>query len=88
MRSFIKDVSGEVVILADFNIMRGFSELSPLLENTDLHVLNNESEPTFRFHRRHLTLDLCICSRGLRDQIKLRVVQQPFSDHAALLVDI
>lgn len=76
------------IILADFNIMQGFSELSPLLNETDLCVLNKEDEHTFRFHRRHLTLDLCICSQGVGERAKLRIIPQPFSDHAALLLEI
>lgn len=81
-------VPGEVIILADFNIMAGFSELKPLIDDGNLRLLNDEAEPTFRFHTRQRTLDLCLCSASLADRLSLRVIPQPFSDHAALLVEL
>lgn len=80
--------TGPVVLMADFNINQGFEELRPLLENTDLTVLNREDEHTFTFHRRKLALDLCLCSRGIADRTELRIIPQPFADHHALLVRI
>lgn len=88
MRSLIKAVEGPVMILADFNIMGGFSELSPLLDGLDLKILNDESEPTFFFHRRRMALDLCLCSPEIADRCRLEIIPQPFSDHAALLIDM
>ncbi|MEJ0062257.1 MAG: endonuclease/exonuclease/phosphatase family protein [Alphaproteobacteria bacterium] len=83
----LKETAGEIIIMADFNILNGFSELSPLLGGTDLHVLNLETEHTFTFHRSKLVLDLCLCSASLARRATLKVIQQPFSDHAALLLD-
>lgn len=77
-----------VIILADFNIFGGFDELKPLLHDTDLQVLNREDEHTFQFHKTRKTLDLCICSKDLVPRTMLRVIPQPFSDHAALLLEI
>ena len=88
VRQLVKNIAGEVVILADFNIMGGFRELAPLLEGGDLCVLNKEDAHTFTFHKHRLVLDLCICSKGLADKLKLQIIPQPFSDHAALLVEI
>lgn len=88
IREMVASCSGEVIILADFNIMMGFSELGPLLDGTDLQVLNDEDEPTFTFHRRRLALDLCICSQSLFDRAELQIIPQPFSDHDALLLHI
>jgi endonuclease/exonuclease/phosphatase family metal-dependent hydrolase len=88
MRNLIQACTGEVMILADFNIMKGFGELKPLLHGTGLEVLNGENDYTFTFHRRRLVLDLCLCSTSLVNRMDLRVIPQPFSDHAALLVDI
>ncbi|MGE0252739.1 MAG: hypothetical protein AB7G80_03290 [Dongiaceae bacterium] len=88
VNTLIKNIKGEVMILADFNIFQGFKELLPLLEGTDLQILNKEEEHTFIFHRRKLALDLCICSESLAKRSALRIIKQPFSDHAALVVDI
>lgn len=88
VRQIILDTPGETIFLADFNISQGFSELAPLLATEDLVVLNKESDPTFTFSRRRLALDLCLCSRSLASHINLRIIPQPFSDHAALLVDV
>lgn len=86
--ALLRQCTGEVILLADFNILGGFSELKPLLEGTGLSVLNNESDHTFTFHRRRLALDLCIGSKDLLSQMKLKIIPQPFSDHAALLVEL
>jgi endonuclease/exonuclease/phosphatase family metal-dependent hydrolase len=80
--------SGDVIILADFNIMAGFGELKPLIESGHLRLMNNETEHTFTFHKRKRVLDLCLCSASLAGRVSLRVIPQPFSDHAALLVEL
>jgi endonuclease/exonuclease/phosphatase family metal-dependent hydrolase len=88
VRKIILDTPGETILLADFNIFYGFKELTPLLQTEDLVVLNNEKDPTFRFSNKRLALDLCLCSKSLLPRLALRIVPQPFSDHAALLVEI
>ncbi|HEY1096413.1 MAG TPA: endonuclease/exonuclease/phosphatase family protein [Alphaproteobacteria bacterium] len=88
MNEWVRACEGPVMILADFNIFQGFRELQPLLSGTDLAVVNDEHEHTFFFHRRAIALDLCLCSEYLLDKAKLKIIKQPFSDHAALLVDI
>lgn len=87
MHRLVMEKEGRVIILADFNILHGFRELAPLLEDTDLRLLNRQDEPTFTFHHRRLVLDLCLCSAELAERTALRVIPQPFSDHAALLVE-
>lgn len=88
VNAMIRNIEGDVVILADFNVTQGFSELQPLLEGTRLHIVNKPNEHTFMFHRRQLALDLCLCSRNLLPRLNLKIVDQPFSDHDALLVSI
>ena len=88
LRARILQEKGEVMILADFNIMGGFQELAPLLQGTDLHVLNEEQHHTFTFFQSKYALDLCICSAALAATTRLHIIPQPFSDHAALLVEI
>ena len=87
LRKLIAEQGREVIILADFNIMHGFSELKEFLNGDDLKVLNEEHHPTFRIHRTKMALDLCIASSGIADKLDLKIIPQPFSDHAALLVD-
>lgn len=87
MRHLIISRGKPAVVMADFNIMQGFDELQPLLQDTDLRVLNDHARPTFRFGGRRLALDLCICSEPLAPLISLSIIPQPFSDHEALLVE-
>jgi endonuclease/exonuclease/phosphatase family metal-dependent hydrolase len=84
----IQDTAGEVILLGDFNILTGMKELKPLLRETSMILLNEEDRPTFFFHKRHLTLDLCLCSPSLASHAALRIVPQPYSDHAALILEV
>lgn len=88
MRRLVDAEPGESMVLADFNIMQGFRELAPLTAGGGLHVLNQEAQPTFTFHRRRLALDLCLCTPALASRGRVTVIPQPYSDHAALLVEI
>lgn len=88
IRDIVHALPAPVIILGDFNIMRGFGELAPLLTDGKLCVLNDENAPTFTFGRRRMTLDLCVCSAELAGRIDLHVIAQPFSDHDALLVEL
>ena len=88
LRRLIARTEREVIVLADFNIMYGFGELAPLLRDSGLHVLSREDEPTFTFYRMQRVLDLCICADTLKDRLSLKVIPQPYSDHAALLVTL
>jgi endonuclease/exonuclease/phosphatase family metal-dependent hydrolase len=88
MRKIVQEETGPVIIMADFNIMNGFGELKPLIDGTDLQVLNKETDPTFMLHTYYRTLDLCIVSKSLVDRMSLKIIQQPFSDHAALLAEV
>jgi len=88
MRRLVDQTPGKVIILADFNVMDGFGELDQLLKDSALRLLNKEDAHTFTFHKLSLALDLCICSDGLAKKTGLKIIPQPFSDHAALLVEI
>lgn len=87
IRAHIDKHDGEVIVLGDFNIMSGFKELTPLLNGTDLKVLNTEDGYTFTFHKFQRVLDLCICSETLVDKVNLRIIPQSFSDHAGLMLE-
>jgi endonuclease/exonuclease/phosphatase family metal-dependent hydrolase len=88
VRQLMRDTSGESIFLGDFNILSGFQELVPLLHHSNLRLLNEESTPTFTLHRIRKALDLCICTESLVPRIDLKIIAQPYSDHAALLVEI
>ncbi len=88
IKELIANTSDKIILLGDFNIMHGFIELDELCQTTDLHILNNEDDHTFRFHKRQLALDLCVCSNALRDRLSLTIIPQPFSDHAALVIQL
>lgn len=88
LKILVQESAGEVVVLADFNIMSGFKELEPLLKDGALILLNHEDRHTFTFHRRKLALDLCLCSKSLAEKALLKIIPQPFSDHAALLLEL
>lgn len=77
----------KVILLADFNILKGPRELVPLQERGFVMPAEQQA-PTFRFHRWRPILDVCLCSAGLADRIRVHVIPQPFSDHAALLVEV
>lgn len=88
VNALVKNIKEDVIILADFNVTQGFSELTPLIEGSNLRIVNKPDEHTFMFHRRELALDLCLCSKSLLSRLSLAIVDQPFSDHDALLVSI
>ncbi|MGQ0528103.1 MAG: endonuclease/exonuclease/phosphatase family protein [Alphaproteobacteria bacterium] len=86
--ALIRQENGDVIIMADFNVMKGFGELADLLEKNNLHILNEETAHTFTFYRKKIALDLCICSKNLFKRSYLKIIPQPFSDHAGLLLEI
>jgi endonuclease/exonuclease/phosphatase family metal-dependent hydrolase len=87
MRHMAEAAPGDVIVFGDFNTFSGLGELSPLIQDNFLHLMNEPGVPTFRFHRWQHTLDLCLCSPNLASQFRLRVIDQVFSDHDALLLE-
>jgi endonuclease/exonuclease/phosphatase family metal-dependent hydrolase len=85
---FVRHEIGDVIIFGDFNIFTGFQELGPLLADANLELINVPGEPTFRFHRWRHTLDLCLATPSLARRLRLSVIDQTFSDHDALLLEI
>lgn len=88
MNGVIRAEKKPTIVMADFNIFAGFRELKTLTMNTDLEILNDEDHHTFQFYKRELALDLCLCSREIAEYADLDIVDQPFSDHQALLVNL
>jgi endonuclease/exonuclease/phosphatase family metal-dependent hydrolase len=88
VEKIMRGAEGEIILLADFNILEGFKELKPLLKSEELIVMNKEKDFTFNFSGRRLALDLCLCTRTLASRLEIKIIEQPFSDHAALLVNV
>lgn len=88
VQALMRETPGEVIFLGDFNVLSGLGEIAPLTEGGECLLLNCPETPTFTFHRKRLVLDLCLCSPTLTNRLKLTVIPQPFSDHAALLVEL
>ncbi|MES2960767.1 MAG: endonuclease/exonuclease/phosphatase family protein [Pseudomonadota bacterium] len=87
VREIFSQTKGEIIFLGDFNILKGLEELEPLLHD-NLILLNDKTKPTFTFHKSSLLLDLCLCTKGILPFLKLEIHPQPYSDHAALVVEI
>lgn len=87
-RRLMDETPGESILLGDFNILTGFRELEPLTGDGSITLLNDADTPTFFFHKRKLVLDLCLATPGIAKRATLHVVPQPYSDHAALLLEI
>jgi endonuclease/exonuclease/phosphatase family metal-dependent hydrolase len=88
IRRLLHETPGDSILLGDFNILGGFQELIPLLHENNLRLLNDEHQPTFTFHRIKKALDLCICSEHIVHRLDLKIIPQPYSDHAALLLEV
>jgi hypothetical protein len=88
IKALVKTEAGEVLIMGDFNAFQGFRELSSLLDDTNLKVINDELVPTFTFYQSKYAIDLCIASSSLIPRLNLKIIDQTFSDHSALLLTI
>lgn len=88
VRELIARTEGEVIFMGDFNILGGFKELAPLLQQGNLVLMNQEEHTTFTFHTFQKTLDICLCTKGIAEKCGLRIIPQPYSDHAALLLEV
>lgn len=87
-RDLMHETPGEVIFMGDFNVLTGLNELSPLIKDEGLVLLNNADTPTFTFHMRKLVLDLCLCTPSVAKRTSLRIIPQPYSDHAALFAEV
>jgi endonuclease/exonuclease/phosphatase family metal-dependent hydrolase len=88
MGELVLQTPGETMVLGDFNLLQGLHELTPLFAATGMKLVNDAEIPTFLFHRRRLTLDLCLCTPQLAARTQVEVIPQSYSDHAALLVEV
>jgi endonuclease/exonuclease/phosphatase family metal-dependent hydrolase len=84
----LESAPSPAIFLGDFNILHGLGELQPLLRSGRIRLLNEPHIPTFRFHRTSQTLDLAVATEDVAHRLKLRILPQPFSDHAALVLEM
>jgi endonuclease/exonuclease/phosphatase family metal-dependent hydrolase len=87
-RDLMHNTKGEVIFMGDFNVLTGLDELHPLTHDEGLVLLNKPDAPTFTFHMRKLVLDLCLCTPDIAKRTSLRIIPQPYSDHAALCAEV
>jgi endonuclease/exonuclease/phosphatase family metal-dependent hydrolase len=85
---WVAEREGPTVVVGDFNLFRGASELAPLLGSGRLVHANADSGPTFRLGPYRATLDTCLVSRDLIDSCRVSILDQPFSDHQMIRLDI
>lgn len=84
----LKKLNSDAIVMGDFNILTGLEEIGPWMEEAGLVLLNDPKETTFRFHNQRKLLDLCFCSAPLKARARLRVLEQHYSDHAALMLEV
>ncbi|WAJ30709.1 endonuclease/exonuclease/phosphatase family protein [Antarcticirhabdus aurantiaca] len=88
LASWIDEREGPTVLMGDFNIFHGVSELRPLLRSGMLFHLNRAMGPTFRFGPYRASLDTCLVSMDIASRCELQIIEQPVSDHHMLRLDI
>jgi endonuclease/exonuclease/phosphatase family metal-dependent hydrolase len=88
LRALADKEEGEVLIAGDFNIFAGLEELEHFTGDGKYTLLNDKSEGTFTLFGRHYLLDICMASSLLVPRTSIEIIDQPFSDHDALLVTV
>lgn len=76
----------KVIICGDFNIFGGLRELDPLLQGTNLRIVNKRKDVTFPAAHPTMALDLFLCSHGITVK-DIHVLQGTFSDHCPVLFE-
>ncbi len=85
---WVEERDGPTVVIGDFNLFRGAGELRPLLASGRLVHANADAGPTFRFGPWRAALDICLLSRDLRERCRVAILDQPYSDHQMIQLDI
>ncbi len=88
LAKWVGESEAPTVVIGDFNLFRGSGELRPLLADGRLVHANAHSGPTFRLGPYRAALDICLLSRDLRDRCKVTILDQPYSDHQMIQLDI
>lgn len=77
----------QVIVCGDFNIFGGREELEPLLNKTNLRIVNKHGDLTFPANNPRLMLDVFLCSHNLKVK-DLQVLACDSSDHLPVLLEI
>lgn len=80
--------TGDVLIAGDFNILAGLEELDVFTKDGRYELLNDSAHGTFTLFGKHYLLDICLVSRHTTARTSLQIIDQPFSDHDALLITV
>ncbi len=88
LRMLADKEEGNVLIAGDFNILAGLSELDILTGDGCYQLLNDSTHGTFTLFGKHYLLDICLVSSKIAARISLTIIDQPFSDHDALLITV
>lgn len=88
MAGWIAERDTPAMLVGDFNVFGGERELEPLLKTGALFHANRLSGPTFRFGPYRASLDTCLVSSYLRERCHVEIIDQPFSDHKMVKIDI
>lgn len=85
---WVGEGANPTVVVGDFNLFRGAGELAPLIGGAGLVHANAASGATFRLGPYRATLDVCLVSPELADRCRVEILDQPFSDHQMIQLDI
>jgi endonuclease/exonuclease/phosphatase family metal-dependent hydrolase len=85
---WVREREGPTVVIGDFNLFRGVGELHPLLADGRMVHANAHSGPTFRLGPYRAALDICLLSKDLQDRCRIAILDQPYSDHQMIQLDI
>jgi endonuclease/exonuclease/phosphatase family metal-dependent hydrolase len=88
MRKWAEDCPGDVIVMGDFNIRTGLDELEPLTDGGMFLLMNSPDTPTFTFYRFTMLLDVSLGTKRVAEKASVKIIPQPFSDHAALLLEL
>ncbi|MDY8108402.1 endonuclease/exonuclease/phosphatase family protein [Fulvimarina sp. 2208YS6-2-32] len=88
LAGWVAEEDASTIVVGDFNVFRGERELKPLLASGHLFHANRGMEPTFRFGPWRAALDTCLISEDLRSSACVTIVDQPYSDHQMLVMDV
>lgn len=88
MASWIAERDTPTMLVGDFNMFGGEAELEPLVRGGALFHANRLSGPTFRLGPYRANLDTCLVSPSLARRCRVEIIDQPFSDHKMVKIDI
>ena len=88
LRALADKEEGDVLIAGDFNIFAGLRELEMFTGDGRYQLLNDAAHGTFTLFGKHYLLDICLASSNAVPRTSLTIIDQPFSDHDALLITV